>query len=107
VLLLLAGLVLIATGLRAPRRDWGCLTRDESFSWRLIQYDWREMVERIATDVHPPFYYVLLKAWAGVWGSSIGSLRGFSVVWGVAGAALMYVTAREAGRQCRRGCDRT
>lgn len=102
-----AALVAVGTGLRVVRVDWGRLTRDESFSWRLIQYDWGEMIERTAADVHPPVYYVLLKGWARVWGSSIGSLRHFSIVWGIASAALMYFTVGEAFRQGRSDSSRS
>ncbi len=52
---------------------------DESFSWRLIQFSYSEMIARTAQDVHPPLYYVLLKSWATVFGSSLVALRSFSV----------------------------
>lgn len=102
-----AALITIGAGLRVIHADWDCLTRDESFSWRLIQYDWGEMIERTAADVHPPLYYVILKGWARASGSSIVWLRHFSIVWGVASAALMYFTVGEAVRQGRVGSSRT
>jgi uncharacterized membrane protein len=52
---------------------------DEAFSWRLIQFPFSEMIARAAQDVHPPLYYILLNAWATVFGSSIVALRSFSI----------------------------
>lgn len=36
--------------------------KDEAFSLALIAHPWREMLNLAAQDVHPPFYYVILKA---------------------------------------------
>lgn len=64
---------------------------DEAFSWRLIQFPWTEMISRAAADVHPPLYYLILKAWAFVFGSSLLSLRTFSVVLAAFAIVLIYL----------------
>ncbi|MFH1353808.1 MAG: glycosyltransferase family 39 protein [bacterium] len=61
---------------------------DEAFSWRLIQFSNTEMLTRAAADVHPPLYYLVLKAWSFIFGSTLLSLRSFSVV-----AALLTIAA--------------
>lgn len=35
---------------------------DETFSLRIIQYGYKEVIQYTAADVHPPLYYILLKA---------------------------------------------
>jgi len=63
---------------------------DESFTWRLIQFPWPEIISRTAADVHPPLYYLLLNIWAIVFGSGLFSLRGFSVAVVLGLIALSY-----------------
>lgn len=52
---------------------------DEAFTWRLLQFPWAEVLTRASQDVHPPFYYLLIKLWATAFGTSLISLRAFSV----------------------------
>lgn len=66
------------------------LWHDEAFSALMLRYSWSEMIHRIAVDVHPPLYYVILRFWVGVFGDSVFSLRGFSVACGVLAIALTY-----------------
>ncbi len=72
------------------------LTRDEAFSWRLIQYPVTEMLARTTDDVHPPLYYLLLKGWATVFGRSILALRGMSILLAFGTVPLLMATVREA-----------
>ncbi len=72
------------------------LTRDEAFSWRLIQYPVTEMLARTAEDVHPPLYYLLLKGWGTVFGQSILALRGMSILLALGTVPLLMATVREA-----------
>ena len=67
------------------------LWHDEAFSALLIRMPFAEMMQRIALDVHPPFYYWLLRAWAYLFGEALWSLRGFSVFFGVATVLMIYV----------------
>jgi uncharacterized membrane protein len=57
-----------------------CLWFDEIFSIHAAEHDWREMFWFIAQDlIHPPLFYVLLKIWIAVGGTSLFWLRFFPV----------------------------
>ncbi len=88
---------ILATALVVRLWDYTALAlwHDEAFSALLIRMPFSEMMQRIALDVHPPFYYWLLRVWASVFGHSLESLRGFSVFFGVATVWLLYVLVRE------------
>lgn len=86
---LLLGIIIVGVFLRSYHLTTRSLWLDESFSWRLIQFPFSEMISRTAADVHPPFYYVALRVWAIVFGSSVLSLRAFSVM----AAALTMLAA--------------
>lgn len=83
-----ATLVVLLVALGVTTRMYGIrdqpVTRDESFSWRMIQYSMDEQIRRTALDVHPPLYYLLLTIWSQVFGASISALRGMSVLLTVA-----------------------
>jgi hypothetical protein len=66
------------------------LWHDEAFSALLIRYPWGEMFHRIAEDVHPPLYYIVLRVWSYIFGSSVLSLRGFSAACGTLAVPLTY-----------------
>lgn len=66
------------------------LWHDEAFSVWLIRYPWGEMMHRIGLDVHPPMYYIFLRVWTYVFGQSVFSLRGLSVLFGVATIVITY-----------------
>lgn len=53
---------------------------DESFSIILANQKWGEILKFAALDVHPPLYYLLLKAFVFILGSSIVSYKMFSVL---------------------------
>lgn len=73
---------------------------DEAFSWRLVQFPVTEMIQRDAADVHPPLYYILLKGWSTVFGSSLLALRSFSVTMaGVTILAAYQFTSYAVGRR--------
>ncbi len=76
---------------------------DEAFSWRLVSFPFSEMIARAAADVHPPLYYILLKGWAYVFGSSTLALRSFSVLCAAVSIAAGYVYTAYAFRSRRAG----
>ncbi len=80
-------IIFVALGIRAYDITARSLWFDEAFSWRLIQFPFGEMIARDAQDVHPPLYYVLLKGWSVVFGTSLLALRLFSVA--CAGVSLV------------------
>ncbi len=94
---LLLGLILVlATLLRLFNLTAISLWHDEAFSALLINYNWQEMFYRIGLDVHPPFYYVLLRLWADLFGHSLWALRGFSAFFGIATVWAGYAFVKVA-----------
>mgnify|MGYP000977904414 CR=1 FL=1 len=53
---------------------------DESYSIWLARQPVGELVRLTGLDTHPPLYYMVLKAWAGVWGFGEAALRSLSVI---------------------------
>lgn len=96
--IILVCLVVLGIGLRSYHVLSRSLWFDEAFSWRLIQFPFTEMMNRAASDVHPPLYYIVLKEWAVVFGSSLASLRSFSIVLAGATIVAMYAFTAEAWR---------
>jgi mannosyltransferase len=75
------------------------LWHDESFTHLLVSDSFGEMIRRTSYDVHPPLYYVLLKAWAGLFGYSALALRSFSLVTMLSAMVMLIVYAwRKHGR---------
>jgi mannosyltransferase len=60
----LTGILVLALGLRLLHLTDRSLWFDEAFSWRLLQFPFREFLTRAAADVHPVLYYILLRWWA-------------------------------------------
>src|SRR5579862_1201882 len=75
VTLALAVIIAVGLGLRTFNLSDRSFWFDEAFSWRLIQYPLFEMLERTAQDNHPPLYFVVLKVWATIFGTSPLALR--------------------------------
>jgi len=75
--------LLLATMLRWYNNTAIALWHDEAFSAQYIKYGWGEMWDRIVLDVHPPLYYYVLRLWSYVFGNSLLSLRGMSILFGV------------------------
>lgn len=67
---------------------------DEAFSAYLIHYNFLDIARYTATDVHPPFYYWVLKAWSLLFGHSEFALRSMSVLFGVVTALFGYLLVR-------------
>ena len=88
-------ILLVALVMRLWNYTAIALWHDEAFSALLIRMPFDEMMRRIALDVHPPFYYWLLRVWSEMFGTSLGSLRGFSVFFGAATVLMLYVFVRE------------
>lgn len=69
---------------------------DEAFSWRLTQFSFVEMVQRSASDVHPPLYYICLKTWAALFGNSPFTIRSLSLVFSALTIVGMYLFTAHA-----------
>ena len=68
---------------------------DEAYTGNLIRLSWQKLVPVLASDVHPPLYFILLKLYAAVLGDGVMVLRSFSVLWGVAAVAVVYGISKE------------
>ena len=67
---------------------------DEAFSAYLIQFNFLDIARYTATDVHPPFYYWVLKSWSLIFGHSEFALRSMSVLFGAIAAIFGYLLVR-------------
>ena len=88
---LLGGVALIVRSLFLTKAS---VWHDEGYSAMIINYPPGDIIARTMHDVHPPLYYLLLSGWQAIFGSGIISLRGFSVVCGVATVVLLYALLR-------------
>lgn len=73
---------------------------DEAYSIILAKQSVAQLIHTTSLDTHPPLYYLLLKAWAGVFGWSELALRSLSVLMmggAIAGAVLLL--RRHAGQR--------
>ncbi len=68
---------------------------DEGYSAMIINRPLSDILAITANDVHPPLYYLLLNFWQSIFGPSVVSLRGFSVLVGVATVILLYFLLRK------------
>lgn len=53
---------------------------DEAYSINLIPHSIGRIIQLTGVDVHPPLYYLLLKAWAAIFGTGDIALRSFSAL---------------------------
>lgn len=72
------------------------LWHDEAFSALYMRYPFMEMIERIRLDVHPPLYYLILRAWVVFAGDSLLSLRLLSIIFGVLTVWIGYLVVKTA-----------
>ena len=61
---------------------------DEAYGAYLIHYNFIDIARYVATDVHPPLFYWLLKIWSMLFGNSELALRSMSVFFG--GIAIVF-----------------
>ena len=83
---LILRLVAINQSLWLDEATSAVLARDFSFS--------RILTEFSPGDFHPPLYYLFLKVWAGIFGSSEVGLRSFSLVAGLATVYVIYLIGK-------------
>lgn len=69
---------------------------DEAFTWRLIDFPFAEMLQRVGRDTHPPLYFILLQGWAALFGESVFALRSLNVLFGGLTILGTYFFAVEA-----------
>jgi hypothetical protein len=91
-----AALMVVAASMRLPGLGTKPLSTDEAYSWRISQYSCGDLLYRTRWDANPPFYYLVLKAWEEVWGTSPWALRGLSVFLAVLTVPLSFAACMEA-----------
>jgi mannosyltransferase len=87
--------LLLATATRLYRLDYQSLWADEGNSLSLARASFGEIAARTAFDIHPPFYYWLLKIWVSLLGESEFGLRSLSAALGVLLVGVIYGLGRK------------
>lgn len=68
---------------------------DEAFTGVTVKAGFWESIQITINDVHPPLYYILLKAFSSFFDYSVLSVRFFSVILGILGIWAIYLFAKE------------
>ncbi len=93
-------IVALLVGVFIGARLWGltasCLWFDEVFSVHAARHEWSRLLGFVAADIiHPPLFYVLLKAWMSIVGESLLWLRLFPVLTSLAVIFPFLLLCRE------------
>lgn len=95
--------LLLAFGLRLALYDAHGLDGDDGFTLRLLRLPFAELwggLVALDVDIHPPVYYMLLRAWMQLTGDSLLALRGLGILLDVlTGAFVMRGAGQIAGRR--------
>lgn len=83
---------LTITLINAPRAS---IWFDEGFSAYIAQFSFWDIARYTATDVHPPFYYWLLKIWSDLFGTTELAYRSLSILFGAATATVAFFLTRK------------
>lgn len=83
---------LAITLLNAPRAS---IWFDEAFSAYIAQFSFWDIARFTAADVHPPFYYWLLKVWSTLFGTTELAYRSLSILFGAGAAVMAFVLSRK------------
>ena len=91
------GILFVAyAALRIWRLTDSCLWFDEIFSVHAAEHSWGALLQFVAQDlVHPPLFYVLLKAWIGAGGEGLFWLRLLPVSISLLAFVPFYFLCRE------------
>lgn len=84
------GIFLLSVFLRIHNIESKNLWYDEVYSWKISQGSISEIVSEASGDIHPPFYYVILKLWTGIFSDSVFSMRMLSAVLGILSLFFIY-----------------
>ncbi len=86
--------ILVAALLRIAFVSSEALWGDEVFTLRFVSGSFGEVLGKTVHDVHPPLYFLLMRGWVGVAGTSAAALRAPSVLFGLAALAVFYLLCR-------------
>jgi uncharacterized membrane protein len=93
---LLAALIVVAVVIRIITLDNQSLWADEALTAHEVRLPFGAMWHTVASvETTPPLYFVLIWAWAKVFGGGAVALRAFSAIAGVALVPIAYAAARE------------
>jgi mannosyltransferase len=87
-------LLLLATFFRFHQLDAQSLWHDEGNSLRLAERSVGDLIDAAGRDIHPPGYYLILKGWTSVVGTTEFGLRSLSAFWGVVMVAATYALGK-------------
>lgn len=68
---------------------------DEIFSWHLSQGSFLDITWGTSADIHPPFYYYLLKVWMLIFGDTVFALRILSALITSLAVFIIYPISRK------------
>lgn len=83
-------ILLTGTILRAYHLGDAPYSLDELFSIKHASLPFMDIISNVDNEPHPPFYYILLHFWMGIFGSSEIATRSLSVLFGVVSIYLMW-----------------
>lgn len=87
--------ILLAFGIATSQLEQDSMWDDEAWSMWAISGPLPETLQRVAADVHPPLYFVLLDQWAALLGEARYVVRLLSTLFGVLGLALTFAIGKE------------
>ena len=90
-------IVAVAAALRIHNLNWNSLNSDEAFSWSISNKSLLQLLSDsffLRQDPHPPVYWLLLRMWQLLAGSSEVALRWPSAMAGTVFVALTYALGR-------------
>ena len=87
-------ILLLAAGLRFHRLGAQSLWNDEGNSLRLAERPITALIEAASSDIHPPGYYLALKGWLALAGSSEFGLRALSALAGMVAVACVCAAGK-------------
>lgn len=63
---------------------------DEVYSWNISLETPEDIVKIASGDIHPPLFYITLKAWTNIFGDSVLAMRMMSTVFVMLGMFILY-----------------
>jgi mannosyltransferase len=85
----------LAAGLRFYAIGAQSLWYDEGNSARIAERSVQLIIEGAAGDIHPPLYYIALRFWRALFGSSEAALRALSAAANLGSVVLTYALGRD------------
>ena len=93
---LIVGPLLLAATVRLIDLGKADLWLDEAMSYLFASLDLPNLVAQLRLDSGPPLYYLLLRGWMALFGSSEAALRTLSALFGVLTVLATYAVGRHA-----------